>query len=163
MAEWKADAGQSEGFTIYAGPTLGRSCGGCKACCTQVPVKLPWGHKLANERCAKLVSRGCSVYADRPLPCRYWSCRWLFDSETAGLKRPDISGYIIDSMLDTILADCKPVEIMQVSCDPNRPDAHSDPALRNYLEHMHATRGLIALIRWSSQGNNILDSAFRQC
>ncbi len=140
-----------QGWTIYGPPVRGRSCGTCKVCCTQVPVELPDGLKPANARCRHLCSKGCRIYARRPAPCRIWSCRWLFDDATAGLRRPDQSGVVIDAMLDTILADGQPVEVVQLWCDPNRRDAHRDPGLRAYLTDVGERTGMISIVRWSSE------------
>lgn len=142
---------KSPGFTIYGEPIRGRSCGSCKLCCTLLPVDLPRGKKLANEKCEHLCSKGCSIYEHRPMPCRYFNCRWLFDENTSNLRRPDKSGYVIDPMLDGILADERPIDVIQVWIDPERRDAHRDPALREYLSKMADIYGLPAIIRWDSK------------
>jgi hypothetical protein len=144
------------GFAIYGPKVRGRSCGSCKVCCTQLPVDLPKGKKPANTKCEHLCSKGCSIYDHRPTPCEYWMCRWLFDEDTAALKRPDKSGYIIDSSLDTILANGEPVEVIQVWVDPARRDAHRDPALRAYLLMVAEKYRIPAIIRWSSKDALIL-------
>jgi hypothetical protein len=54
------------------------------------------GWKPHNVRCKHLRSKGCGIYATRPAPCRAWSCRWLMDASTSGLRRPDLAGYAID-------------------------------------------------------------------
>lgn len=146
----------NESWTIYGSPIRGRSCGACKACCTQVPVELPSGPKDANVRCEHLCSKGCTIYANRPAPCMYWSCRWLFDPDTAALKRPDHSGYIIDPMFDTIMADGQPYEVVQVWVDPRRPEAYRDPALRAYLAEIGRRHRVPAIIRTGSAGDAIL-------
>ena len=46
----------------------------------------------------------------------------------SGIRRPDLAGYAIDPMLDTILVDKQPVEVIQVWVDPARREAHRDPA-----------------------------------
>lgn len=143
-------------ITIYGQPIRGRSCGSCKLCCTLLPVDLPEGKKPANEKCRHVFSKGCSIYENRPIPCRYWSCRWLFDEATANLRRPDKTGYIIDSALDTILAEGEPVEVFQVWVDPERRDAHRDPALRAFLLEMATRYRLPAIIRWSSSDGMVL-------
>jgi hypothetical protein len=144
------------GYAIYGPPTRGRSCGSCKLCCVLVPAELDDGHKAANTPCKHLCSKGCGIYPRRPQPCVYWSCRWLFDPDTAGLRRPDRAGYVIDSSLDTILRDGEPLDVMQVWCDPNRRNAHRDPALRAYLTHMAEKFGLVAIVRYSSSEGFIL-------
>ena len=117
---------------------------------------LPSGPKPANTRCQHLSRKGCRIYATRPEPCRYWSCRWLFDEATAGLRRPDHSGVIIDPTLDTILADGRPIDVLQIWCDPRRPDAHRAPALRAYLADVERRHGLISIARWNSADGVIL-------
>lgn len=145
-------------FTIFGQPVRGRSCGGCTACCTAVPVQLHDKHKPANEKCQHLRGRGCSIYATRPHPCAAWSCRWLFDELTSDMRRPDHAGYIIDPMLDTILADGRPVEAIQVWVDPKRRDAHKDPALRTYLAEIARVHGIPAIIRWGSHEGMMLSA-----
>lgn len=152
----------AEGWSIFGPAVLGRSCGSCTACCTQVPVDLrevgrnrSWKHetmKPANVRCPLLsASKRCTIYANRPTPCVAWSCKWLFDPLAAGLKRPDLGGYIIDPMLDTVLANEIEVECLQIWVDPKRPDAHRAPELRAYLAAIGERYGMFSLVRWSSE------------
>lgn len=143
-------------WQIFGRPIHNRKCGSCQACCTHVPVQLPTEHKAAGVRCPQLRSSGCSVYATRPECCRAWSCKWLFDEATIGLRRPDHSGYIIDPMLDTILADGTPLEVVQIWADPARPLAHRDPALRSYLSRLFETHGLAAIVRHAEAGNGVM-------
>jgi hypothetical protein len=146
-----------EGWTIYAAdPVRGRSCGTCHECCTRVPVELDDGYKAANVRCRHLKSRGCGIYEQRPRPCQYWSCRWLFDPTTSDLRRPDRSGYIIDPEPCTILANEQPVDCIQLWCDPKRPGAHRDPALRAWLVSLHERFGMIAIVRYNSRDGIIV-------
>ena len=84
-----SSAAQANGWSIFGPPIRGRSCGSCKLCCTLVPVQLREGHKPSGVRCPHLTSRGCGIYATQPEPCAAWSCKWLFDEATAGLRRPD--------------------------------------------------------------------------
>lgn len=144
-------------FVVYdEHPTRGRSCGSCRLCCTLVPVELPGGTKPANTACQHLCSRGCRIYARRPDPCQMWSCRWLFDPGTADMRRPDRTGYIIDPMPDTLVANGKPVTMLQVWCDPHRRDAHRDPPLRAYLAEMAAKYRMAAIVRWGPDAGMVL-------
>lgn len=147
---------KNDGFAIFGQPVRGRSCGSCKACCTQVPVDLPTGHKDANERCQHVCGKGCAIYQTRPEPCRWWSCRWLFDPTATTLKRPDIGGYVVDCMPDTVMANGTPASVLQVWVDPNRRDAHRDPGLRAYLEDMALRHQMAAIIRYSSSEGFVL-------
>lgn len=138
------------GWQITGPPVRGRTCGSCRACCIQVPVPLHDGMKPANVRCHHLGRVGCTIYAARPLSCRMWSCRWLFDPETADMRRPDSSGYIIDPVPDRILIDHQEQQAIQVWVDPKRPDSHRDPALRAWLHEMAVRHAMPAIIRWGS-------------
>lgn len=151
-------ATEANGWSIFGPHIRGRQCGSCQLCCTLVPVDLPSGHKPANKRCPMLTSRGCGVYKTRPRPCWAWSCKWLFDESTVvpGIRRPDIAGYAIDPMLDTILVDERPLEVIQVWCDPKRRDAHRDPALREWLAAMCTRYGLLTIVRWGSMDGVVL-------
>ena len=136
-------------WAIFGPPVRGRKCGGCTACCVQLPVRSI--NKLANQRCAALCSRGCRVYATRPIDCRTFSCRWLMDQSTSGLRRPDRSGYVIDPMLDTVVVNGRPIDVVQIWVDPKRTEAHRDPALRAWLVGIAERFGLPALVRWDSE------------
>ncbi len=105
-------------------------------CCTLLPVEMPTGLKPHGVRCKAVCSKGCKVYVHRPDPCRYWSCRWLFDDKTSQLRRPDRSGYAIDPTLDVILVNGVEHHAVQIWVDPARPNAHRDPALRFYLTEL---------------------------
>jgi len=138
-----------DGFTIFAQPIRGRACGSCTLCCTLVPADLaqrgyPEAMKRAGEKCRHVGHHGCKIHARRPDPCRYWSCRWLFDPGTADLRRPDHAGYCVDAIPDSIAVNGQEIEILQVWCDPKRRDAHRDPALRAYIAAMN----MAAIVRF---------------
>lgn len=65
------------------------------------------------------------------------------------MKRPDLAGYAIDPMPQTVLIEHKPYTAIQIWVDINRPDAHKDPALRAYLSDMADKHGYISIVRWS--------------
>ena len=82
----------------------GRMCGGCQLCCRLLPVHLDDQYKPAGTRCRHLrYGKGCSIHANRPLPCRTWSSRWLADPDTTGMPRPDRCHYVIDMMADEMV------------------------------------------------------------
>jgi len=144
-------------LSILGPHVRGRMCGTCTACCTQVPVVLgPAEQKPANTRCRHLRSKGCGIYKNRPAPCQFWSCRWLFDPDTAELRRPDHSGVVIDPTPDTVLIqheegeEREPAQCVQLWVDPARRDAHRDPALRAYLERFTLEHQMLVIVRWSS-------------
>lgn len=149
-------AGENEWLML--GPHVrGRSCGSCQACCVQVPVVLSaTEHKGANVRCRHLRAKGCGIYANRPRACIAWSCRWLFDAETAELRRPDLSGVVIDSQPDMVLADGQSVQVVQLWVDPKRRDAHRDPALRRYLERLTERHQMLVIVRYDAEDGLVL-------
>jgi hypothetical protein len=81
-----------------------KQCGTCTACCSSIPVSeiglLPYTrcHYLRAPFDPKI---GCSIYADRPISCRNWSCVWL-SSELPDELRPDRCGIVIDPVADLI-------------------------------------------------------------
>lgn len=86
------------------------------------------------------------------MECRLWNCRWVTD-DNLDLPRPDRAGYVIDIVPDYITAK-QPgrgdvsVPVIQIWCDPHRPEAHRDPRLRAWLEAM-SREGWCALVRFS--------------
>jgi hypothetical protein len=132
-----------------------RQCGDCQLCCKLLPVRSlgkAGGQKCEHQSHAK----GCGVYAKlmRVAPeCRLWSCRWLVEDDTADLRRPDRSHYVIDIMPDFVTfrnetGVLEHVQVVQIWVDPKHRDAHRDPALRAYLERRGEER-IIGLVRWS--------------
>lgn len=134
-----------------------RQCGGCTLCCKLVPVKEL--QKGAGERCRHQSHKGCAVYhrSGMPMSCALWSCRWLVNDDTAGLRRPDRSRYVIDLLPDFIVIENNEtgertnVEVIQIWCDPKARDAwQNDQALLDYLDR-RGREGKAALIRYSNQ------------
>lgn len=136
------------GWQIFGSPVRGRSCGSCTSCCTWVPVERPL-NKPAGVACRHVGSKGCRIHPTRPDVCRYWNCAWLYQAETAAMKRPDHAGYLIDPMPQTLMVENTPWPVLQVWVDPERPHAHRDPALRDYLNEMGRQHQMPALIRWA--------------
>jgi hypothetical protein len=137
--------------------TKRRECGDCMLCCTLLPIE-EFG-KAAGERCqfAKF-GKGCSIYSRRPGSCQLWNCRWLVNDDTAELRRPDRSHYVIDIMPDFVRAVANDgsgsysLEVIQVWVDPKYRDAHRDPAFRRYIDRQRKC----ALIRYSSREGFLL-------
>lgn len=128
-----------------------RRCGDCQLCCKLLPLREL--DKPHNTKCEhQKVGKGCRIYARRPTSCRLWSCRWLAMNDTADLRRPDRSHYVLDPIPDYITAvqnttgEERVFPVIQIWVDPRHPDAHRDPALRAYLERRGA-EGWIGLVR----------------
>jgi hypothetical protein len=71
--------------------SVSRRCGDCTLCCTYLRIpaaddstwKKPW------RQCQHCLGRKCSIYVDRPDPCRVFKCLWLADSAIPRKFRPD--------------------------------------------------------------------------
>ncbi len=101
-------------------------------------------------------AHGCNIYSRRPFGCRFWNCRWLVNDDTAELRRPDRSRYVVDIMPDFVTMapnDGSPptnIAVVQVWVDPKDRDAWwRDDALRAFLDR-RGQEGMAALIRWSA-------------
>jgi hypothetical protein len=133
-----------------------RQCGDCQLCCRLLPVREL--EKPANTRCRhQSFAKGCGVYRKPGMPpsCALWNCRWLVNNDTADMRRPDRTHYVIDIMPDYIklvpAAGGEPITIavVQIWCDTKFPDAHRDPELRAYLAR-RGEEGIAGLVRYSS-------------
>jgi hypothetical protein len=138
---------------------MNRHCGSCNLCCSLLPVRSLG--KKDGQRCKhQSHARGCKVHADlgRVSPeCRLWNCRWLVN-DAGDTKRPDRSHAVIDIMPDYIKArddvtgEIDEILVVQIWIDPRYPDAHKDPALREWLDRNQE----IALVRYSAENAIIL-------
>jgi Putative zinc- or iron-chelating domain len=145
--------------------SLTRQCGGCTLCCKLLPMGegasmtnkmrlIARGefYKPAGERCPhQRTGKGCAIYAKRPACCAFWNCRWLVNNDTADLRRPDRSHYVIDIMPDFITLteegkESANVEVVQVWVDPKYRDAYKDPALMDYMAR-RGEEGIATIIR----------------
>jgi len=132
-----------------------RRCGDCSLCCKLMPM--PELNKPAGKRCQhQRHGLGCAIFARRPMACQAWSCRWLVNDDTADLRRPDRSLYVIDVMPDYVTArpndggEPYNVPVVQIWCDAHSPDAWRDPALLAYLDR-RGRDGTAALIRFDNR------------
>lgn len=157
-----------------------RRCGDCQLCCKLLPMDSrerghesaaamieaglatvgdfrnmrPHFDKAARVRCPhQRHGKGCMIYQERPFSCRVWACRWLTEDDTADLRRPDRSHYVIDVMPDFVTLRNNEtgaeqhLQVVQVWIDPDYPDAHRDPALRAYIERL-AANGMACQVRF---------------
>jgi len=137
-----------------------RQCGECTLCCRLLPVQSI--NKPSNTRCAHQRHTGCKLYHDRsafPLACAAWTCRWLINKSGA-TSRPDRLHIVIDFMPDFVTltgADGNPIRMEVIQCwiDPRHPDAHLDPAFREFVEEQ-AREGRLCLLRYSGTKAKVL-------
>jgi hypothetical protein len=181
--ELRADAPIDVALRAEVGRPV-RHCVDCQLCCKLLPIDkdegkrsarlvpemvmagwisareaalmIPEFVKPAGERCPhQRHHKGCNVYDRRPLCCRIWNCRWLVSDDTADLRRPDRTHYVIDIMPDVVRmvpddgSASMDIEVVQVWVDPKFPDAWKDPALRDYMLR-RAHEGKATMIRYDS-------------
>ena len=134
-----------------------RQCGCCTLCCKLLPVK-SIGKKALTKCEHQRTGRGCAIHDRLPTACRVWSCGWLLQEGTTELSRPDRSHYVIDLMPDFITlgnnqtGERREQPCLQVWMDPDFPDAHEDPGLRQVL----VTNNIPALLRYGSHEAKVL-------
>lgn len=129
-----------------------KSCGSCTLCCRLLPV--PEIKKSGGVCCSHQTATGCAIYANRPMSCRLWSCRWLIGDSLG--ERPDVTHYVVDSALDHVLFNGESVTAVQVWVDPAYPDAHKAPALRDYLDKCGRMNAWVAIIRYNWRDGFVL-------
>ncbi|MDB5439203.1 MAG: hypothetical protein JWM33_1630 [Caulobacteraceae bacterium] len=99
--------------------SAGHVCGTCNLCCKVMEIRelsKPEGVWCAH--CAP--GRGCGIYADRPTPCREFSCQWLVTPELPDSFRPDRTKVVLTMAADgaTLLALCEPANPMAWKKEP---------------------------------------------
>jgi Putative zinc- or iron-chelating domain len=172
-------------LTIVMTDKFDRKCGECQLCCRLLPMTpYPPAHvadtvdhmiaagwakpadfagmlheweKPAGKSCEhQRHGKGCKVYSRRPFGCRYWNCQWLTGTDTADLRRPDRSRYVVDMLPDFVTlrpndgTEPTNIEVVQVWCDPHEPDAWRDQSLLAYIER-RAAEGKAAIVRFGNK------------
>ena len=129
-----------------------RKCGSCTLCCSLLPVA-ELG-KPRSVRCQHLRhGKGCSIYADRPMSCRFFNCRWLMQPELlpGGWLRPDHSRVVFDPSPDhVVLTDPdgeRVVDVQQLWVDPEHPAAHRDRRVREVIAKIAERDGIPTIAR----------------
>jgi hypothetical protein len=73
-----------------------RHCGDCNACCSVYEIRQPELQKPAYTLCPHWSAAGqCTVYDNRPMPCRTFFCVWRKAATLDDWWRPDRCGVII--------------------------------------------------------------------
>lgn len=148
-----------------------RQCGDCQLCCKLVPVFDNEGaggrkpiDKPAGVRCVhQRHHKGCAIYGNHPFCCQMYSCMWLVAPDATMLTRPDRSHCVIDPTLDyfTIRNDdtgaTQKFPAMQIWVDPDFPEAHREPAIREYME-LQGKKGVASLVRWDNKRGMVVFS-----
>jgi hypothetical protein len=140
-----------------------RQCGDCNSAASSCP----------SDRSARAPASGANISATTKAArsMRAWPrcrpsagcgvCRWLAEADTADLRRPDRSHYVIDVMPDFVTlrndetGELEHIQVVQIWVDPRFPDAHREPALRAYLER-RAEERIVGLIRFDDTNGFVL-------
>lgn len=89
-----------------------RACDGCTMCCKMLAI--PELQKPMGVWCPHVVKgRGCSIYDDRPHPCRAFECLWL-TTDMPDYWKPDRSKMVV--------AGDETGTLVSVIVDPGYPD-----------------------------------------
>jgi hypothetical protein len=147
----------SGAVTIDFEATTARRCGDCSLCCKLLPnvaLDKPAGKVCQFQRHGK----GCTIYPRRPPECQWWACYWLASpEETAGMRRPDRSHYVIDPLPDAMrisnnaTGEAQSIDALQIWIDPAFPKTKDDPELRAYMLKAAVQRNMPTLLRWSNR------------
>ena len=118
-----------------------KSCGPCGLCCKVLAVEAL--NKPMGVTCAHYgAGRGCTIYADRPRPCRTFECVWLMDPEMPHRFRPDQTKVVLDQDADGTRLIAR--------CDPANPQAwRRNPmyaALKGYAAQTWGTGKLVLAV-----------------
>lgn len=142
-------------FKIVSSPSR-RPCGDCTLCCKVIPVE-ELG-KPANRWCDHAEARkGCTIYADRPNGCRFWSCAWAATPEWPEALKPNKTHVIFDMFTDTLrfrrnsTGEVQEFSAIQLWVDPAYPAAHRAPLVRQLIEIIGQRYGLPTLVRFGSK------------
>jgi hypothetical protein len=108
-----------------------RACGSCTQCCKTMKVEAPSLHKAKDVWCPHCeIGRGCTIYAERPQPCRDFECLWLRGSGSEAM-RPD--------RCKVVLTAPEPIPemprgVLLAHVDPTRPEAWRNGEMGRWLE-----------------------------
>lgn len=137
--------------------TTKRECGSCTLCCRLLPTEEIGSP--ANTKCEHQCSKGCRIYARRPLSCQLWNCRWLVGDDTVDQPRPDRSHIVIDLIPDVLrITDNETGVARNVPCivawvDPDHREAWMAPAFLRYVDR----QDMPVMIRYGSrEGGGVL-------
>jgi hypothetical protein len=116
-------------------PYPGKTCGGCTACCSVVPVRelgtKAW-QRCPHVRTPPAAHVGCSIYADRPGSCRLWICGWL-GADWPDKLRPDRCGVIVDPAEDLIGINGRETVAARIWVLPGFEEAWNEDPVRTLI------------------------------
>jgi len=138
-----------------------RKCGDCQLCCKLMPVADFQLIKKAGVRCQyQKHGVGCKLHGRRNMPasCRIWNCRWLANTDTHDLPRPDRAHYVIDPMPDFVTirdndtGNEVEIQIIQIWLEPGYFKALDTDSFRTYLNR----QGIAALVRLDERRSYVI-------
>src|SRR5947207_2583886 len=84
---------------------MAHQCGTCTKCCELMPVaelNKPGFTHCQFEGLHPPITLGCAIYANRPAPCRIWSCWWLMNDDWPDELKPERCGVVFDGTPQTV-------------------------------------------------------------
>jgi len=91
---------------------------------------------------------GCGIYDKRPHSCRVWRCGWIENDDWEDDLRPDRCGFIVDEVLDLVIANDTERVAAQIWALPgHEEDWREQPAIAVILALLHHHPGVAVLWR----------------
>ena len=119
-----------------------RRCGTCGLCCKILPI--PHFQKPAGPWCVhSRPGKGCSIYAERPEPCREFVCGWLRIPEMGEELRPDRCHFIVRVTEEP--------RTFRLDVDPAYPGTVSSKALLTLRQGLNS-QGLTVIVNLGAGG-----------
>jgi hypothetical protein len=85
-------------------------------CCKVPRIKTDTFEKPAGEWCRHAVpGKGCRIYADRPVQCQTFYCRWMQDATLGPEWKPDRARFVLYVQSNNVN--------LQIAVDPGFPNA----------------------------------------
>ena len=119
-----------------------RRCGTCGLCCKILPI--PHFQKPAGPWCVhSRPGKGCSIYAERPQPCRDFTCGWLRIPDMGEELRPDRCHFI--------LRPTEEPQTVRLDVDPAYPGTATGKALVTLRQGLNS-QGLTVIVNLGAGG-----------
>jgi hypothetical protein len=97
-------------------------CGDCTLCCKVMAIdELAKPVSTWCPHCKP--SKGCLIYANRPIECQAFSCLWLVNGQLDEHWKPSKSKFVLTTSEDGI----------EIRCDPGFPDAWRKEPFRSEI------------------------------
>ena len=107
-------------------------CGECNACCKV--FEIPEIDKQAGKWCEHCaISKGCTIYEDRPQMCVEFECLWLLSQKRAD-PREQLAPELRPDRCKVVFSPSTNDMIMAATTMPGSPDAWRKPKVRALID-----------------------------